>query len=671
MSIGPFLAEKIRSIPPLNLQSLFVALAFVLMIVSSNLYVNSMIRSYLGRESTELLARTRLKIETALMEPESALLSASRMVRHMILQGADRYSVHRLMMDITTILQTETTRGRIGSLYGFFGVFDGAYLDARDRDILEGFDPRGLPWFDAAIDASDRMVVTPIHTDTRTGEQVITYVYRMFDYDGRPLGMICIDVPLAHILDYVANMNLTPGSYGMLFDDRRYVHWHPVPGLIGLNALEMGSDIGLLSQEIGNDENIFGRRARNYRGQVTIVFSEQLDNGWHLYIVTPRFEYYGRVWIMTLMLSGLGIVLASALVAVLVRVDKARKKSDAENRKKDRLLATMESEIEMDRRTQAMFDAMPLCCFLWDHNLNIVSCNEETMRLFKLPNKEKCRFHELSPEYQPCGRRSSEMAPEIMRKAFTEGYVRFEWTHKTLDGEIFPAEVRLVSVKHHDENMIVAYARDLREITATLDEMRQVEMDLRLARDSAERANMAKSVFLANMSHEIRTPMNSIVGFSELALDDYIPTSTRNYLSHIQDSAKDMLHIINDILDISKIESGKMEVENIPFDLHDVLTRSQTAIMPKALEKGVTLYFYAEPSLGKMLMGDPTKLRQVIINFLSNAVKFTNIGTVKFLASVVGATDDTIEMHFEVRDSGIGMTPEQIALVYEPFAQAD
>jgi len=193
----------------------------------------------------------------------------------------------------------------------------------------------------------------------------------------------------------------------------------------------------------------------------------------------------------------------------------------------------------------------------------------------------------------------------------------------------------------------------------------------KLEHDKAEAANKAKSLFLANMSHEIRTPMNSIIGFSELALEDEMPPKTRKYLDNIHGSAEWLLNIINDILDVSKIESGKIKLENIPFDLPDIFAHCQSVIIPKAEQKGVSLYCYAEPSFGKKLLGDPVRLRQIIINLLSNAVKFTNVGIIKLMASIVRADSESVTMSFEIKDSGIGMTPEQISKIFEPFVQAD
>jgi signal transduction histidine kinase/DNA-binding response OmpR family regulator len=190
-------------------------------------------------------------------------------------------------------------------------------------------------------------------------------------------------------------------------------------------------------------------------------------------------------------------------------------------------------------------------------------------------------------------------------------------------------------------------------------------------RRDAEIASISKSTFLANMSHEIRTPMNSIIGFSELAMDGENPPKTMDYLEKIKTNGHWLLQIINDILDISKIESGKMELEKIPFEMHDLFASCRTLVMPKAAEKGIPLHFYAEPSMGKRLLGDPTRLRQVFVNLLSNAIKFTNIGMIKLHASITDTSEKTITMHFEIKDSGIGMTAEQMQKIFAPFTQAE
>ena len=198
-----------------------------------------------------------------------------------------------------------------------------------------------------------------------------------------------------------------------------------------------------------------------------------------------------------------------------------------------------------------------------------------------------------------------------------------------------------------------------------------MNMELKASAEEAKAASHSKSVFLANMSHEIRTPMNSIVGFSELALDDNISARTTDYLQKILENSEWLLQIINNILDLSKIESGKMELENIPFNLHDLFSACRTLIMPKAIEKGLATHFYAEPSVGKTLYGDPTRLRQVLVNLLYNAVKFTNTGLIKMQASVKNIGTDTVTMLFEIKDSGIGIAADQMKRIFDPFIQAE
>jgi signal transduction histidine kinase/DNA-binding response OmpR family regulator len=480
-------------------------------------------------------------------------------------------------------------------------------------------------------------------------------------------------VSFSDINNYVAGMRLTDGGYGIFFNEDMEVFYFPESEMIGRNALEISSDPSILVNDALAGNDIFEREIKNYKDKITVAFSTRLHNGWFLFILTPKAEYYREMYEMEIFLIILGVILALALISILIRVDMAREKLDKENRQKDILLAIMEKEREADELTQLMLDAMPFACLLWDKNLNNLSCNQAAVKLFKLSGQQDYidRFYDLSPEYQPNGLPSKDECLAKVKDVFETGYDRFEWMHQTVTGDPLPVEVTLVRIKHKGEYIVVGYTRDLRELKAMLNEMRRVEDDLRLARDAAEVANDVKSVFLANMSHEIRTPMNSIIGFTELAMDDKISPHTKDYLEKIIESADWLLRIINDILDISKVESGKMELEHIPFDLHEIIARCQAIIMPKAMEKGTHLHFYAEPSVGRKLMGDPTRLRQILTNLLSNAVKFTNIGMVRLSSTITGSADNTVTVQFEIRDNGIGMTPEQMERIFEPFMQAD
>ncbi|MDR0455653.1 MAG: response regulator, partial [Treponema sp.] len=202
--------------------------------------------------------------------------------------------------------------------------------------------------------------------------------------------------------------------------------------------------------------------------------------------------------------------------------------------------------------------------------------------------------------------------------------------------------------------------------------VRERTLELEEQTGIALKASRAKSEFLANMSHEIRTPMNSIVGFSELALEDDAAPKTREYLGKIKENSLGLLRIINDILDISKVESGKLSLEWTPFELRDIFSHCESLIGPRAAEKGLALHISADPAIkDSLLLGDPVRLRQVLLNLLSNAVKFTDTGLVKVSAALIHSSENTCAIHFEITDTGIGMEPEQMRRIFEPFVQAD
>ncbi|NQX01133.1 MCP four helix bundle domain-containing protein, partial [bacterium] len=210
-----------------------------------------------------------------------------------------------------------------------------------------------------------------------------------------------------------------------------------------------------------------------------------------------------------------------------------------------------------------------------------------------------------------------------------------------------------------------------RQLEAQTDALTRSQEDLLEAKQKAEEATEMKSMFLANMSPEIRTPMNAIIGLSHLALKTQLTPKQRDYVGKVHNAGTSLLSIINEILDFSKIEAGKLDLETIDFQLDEVITSVTTLTAQKAHEKGLEYLAHVSPEIPEHLLGDPLRLGQILTNFVNNAVKFTEHGEIRLNIDLLERTGDKVQLKFCVRDTGIGMTREQSARLFQPFTQAD
>jgi len=329
------------------------------------------------------------------------------------------------------------------------------------------------------------------------------------------------------------------------------------------------------------------------------------------------------------------------------------------------------SRRETQARFAALFEYASTSYLFFDPRHGVTHCNPASLRMFGASDAQQLVgrilwFPGLSPEVQADGRPSGERALEDLRAHRSTGQrVRtFEWRFRRFDGSVFDAEVSVIALEWAGTPEFCAVLQD---ITAR----KQAEAEMRNAREAAIAASQTKSSFLANMSHELRTPMNAIIGMTHLALEDGLPDKQRDYIEKAHGSARNLLQILNDILDVSKIEAGHMALERVDFELESVIGDMADVLGLRADEKGLELLFTAGAEVPRRLVGDPTRLRQVLVNLGGNAIKFTERGEVTVGMEVQREDDDSVELHGWVRDTGSGMTADEIARLFQPFVQAD
>jgi PAS domain S-box-containing protein len=271
-------------------------------------------------------------------------------------------------------------------------------------------------------------------------------------------------------------------------------------------------------------------------------------------------------------------------------------------------------------------------------------------------------FRELSDE------NDAEKGYEGFNKVLTTGVhaSNFIWEMKRKDGVKRYMEAS-ISLMKGVQGKTVGFQGIMRDIT----ERKLTEEAFKRAKEEAEAANIAKSEFLANMSHEIRTPMNGIIGMTELTLGSTLTREQREYLQMVKMSANSLLGILNSVLDLAKIESRKIELEEIDFDLLTTVEHAIETVLVKAREIGLELTYRIRPEVPTALVGDPSRLRQILINLLGNAIKFTDEGDVSLEVKIEAEEDSSVLLHFIVSDTGIGIPPEKLESIFESFQQVD
>ncbi|MCL2344641.1 MAG: bacteriohemerythrin [Desulfobulbus sp.] len=340
---------------------------------------------------------------------------------------------------------------------------------------------------------------------------------------------------------------------------------------------------------------------------------------------------------------------------------------------------------ESETRWRRLYEesAMP---FLLYENGVFINCNRAAQQMLGLESRAAirgCTPASISPVRQPDGRLSAEVIAALLERLSADGKHRLEWEHCRADGSRFQVDMMLTLIVHHNRNLVHVSWRDITEqkrLQRELEEhqrhledlVTQRTHDLSLAKDAAEAASRAKSAFLANMSHELRTPMNAIMGMTGLALRRADDPRLRDQLGKIDQAAQHLLAIINDILDISKIEAERLTLETVDFHLAETLDQLHNLIAHKVAEKGLWLRFDTASELaGLGLRGDPLRLRQILFNLVGNALKFTETGGITIHVGLVEKDEVGVALRFAVEDTGIGIAATDQMRLFQIFEQAD
>jgi PAS domain S-box-containing protein len=326
---------------------------------------------------------------------------------------------------------------------------------------------------------------------------------------------------------------------------------------------------------------------------------------------------------------------------------------------------------EAEERIKLMLDTNPVMCILRDDRGNIIDCNHEAMRILGYSDKaDFCKnFYKLSPKFQPDGKSTDVLMAEIVQTLDEQNFIQLERVLLTRTGEPVPLESKIIRIPWKNTHYYLSYSFDLREKKAHEQKLLDITKKTRkaeLQKKAAQAANEAKTQFLAKISHEIRTPMNAILGISELLLHENLTHRQLQYAKDAKMSVTALLNIVDDILDVSKWQAGKLSLVPVHYDFNEFIHNIKSTIQCLVENKEITFDMILQEDVSVCLYGDDVRLRQVLLNLLSNAIKFTNEGYVRLL---VNFTDTSIK--FTISDTGIGIRAENISILFDAFEQFD
>jgi signal transduction histidine kinase len=356
-----------------------------------------------------------------------------------------------------------------------------------------------------------------------------------------------------------------------------------------------------------------------------------------------------------------------------------------ERKAMEQALRQRTAELEaITARERAIFASAATGIMITDLANNILALNPTAERMLRISQAQargrpvlsfhdldevRERLHVIPTEVRGLATGLSEVLPDDQKQAKPQDPAtgeQTEWTFVRADGTRFPALLNM-SVLRDTQGAALGFLGIVTDVT----ERKALERQLRERTHQAEVATAAKSTFLATMSHEFRTPLNAVIGLSQLLQQMSLPERALAFVQHIAQAGEQLLGLTNDVLDLSRIEAGEMQLEQLPFEVMPLLDAVRSIVQPQATAKGLTLDIELPPVVPARLCGDPLRLRQILLNLLSNAIKFTQSGAVTLRLQLLARSNDRVTLRIDVTDTGIGIAPEVQARIFDAFTQAD
>jgi len=647
MKFFSYFVNKIRNPRLLYLQLLFVTLAFALMVLTSGIFVYDMLKNNMKRDAENILIQTQIRILNELTEPETLMIPIVRETRNILLRGGTEEEVSEFFNEISADLVKKEKGFAFDGIHGYFDVLDGAYITSLGWTAPEGFDATTRTWYITGVEAEGKVAASPMFKSIRTDQYQISFVCQILDDEKKQLGVIAMNVLLNNISDFVSEAKMTQGGYGFLVSENFELVAHPAQNIIGREITEISPAFRAIVESIKQEtDSITEVNIKNYQDTASIFYNMQMENGWYLGIMIPKDEYYKNFTSLLLFLGLLSFILMVTVNIILISIDRAKTRADKAFNEQSAALAGNLINIlnSLDAMIYVTEPKTGKILFINDsmkehYNIQGDCVGQICYKVFQQGLYSRCSFC-------PCFKLDEDPSKAIIWEE-----------HSTKTNRIYRNVDRYISWPN-GETVHIQHSVDMTELIS--------------AKELAEQSSRYKSAFLANVSHEVRTPMNAILGIAEIQLrDENVPPAAEEAFSKIYESGSLLLHIINDILDMSKIEAGKMELLPVKYDVPELISNSMQLNILRYESKPIKLKIDFDERTPQTLYGDELRIKQILNNILSNAFKYTYSGEVALSVSAEYPENEekTAILIIKVSDTGQGMTSEQMSRLFDEYSR--